>query len=460
MINVALVFLLSLVSYSSFASLALEDQKPLEYQKPGALFAALAVQNNLPALTQLLEQKKSLIFLSDEDGDSALHKAVQFLQYEMTQALLRAGMDVNCRDKRGCTPLQRAIMLGDKTLVGLLLAAGANVNCKDDDGNTGIHHAANTGNDKLIRKLLDFTDYIVLNSTNSAMLTPAQLAAKNAQILASKKGHDIVQVKKFEQIAVGLNEESKKKIERIIYLTKESKIEPEGITIHSPLRRKDSREISVSGSPRMLVSESPRLAGGSPLRGDSPRVAQVLGKHESPRSIPSSPSKSKESPRSMTDSISTLPAISHTFSGPALVLPESKRLSQGGSPRTLKESPVLTQENPSTGSPRTILDYILSLPGSPKRTENQLKNRALSILKAVETPEKLHEIIDLIRSGAETLMRDEPVIRDESGQAPLHIAVAKGNVSAVMLLIAAGSNCDIKLPDGRNSAPLCSRKCE
>ncbi len=59
------------------------------------------------------------------DGDSCLHVAVTLEDVEITQLLLKGGVDVNLIGDMGCTALHIATMRKNKEIAKLLLENGA-----------------------------------------------------------------------------------------------------------------------------------------------------------------------------------------------------------------------------------------------------------------------------------------------------------------------------------------------
>jgi len=68
-----------------------------------------------------------------------LHLALEKDRHNIAVALLQAGADVNLQDADGKTPLHRAAMQSQETFVRALLKLGADANIKDDTGKTPLH---------------------------------------------------------------------------------------------------------------------------------------------------------------------------------------------------------------------------------------------------------------------------------------------------------------------------------
>lgn len=91
---------------------------------------------------------------------TALHLATTVGSTEVTQLLIKSGVDVSAADSRGITPLHLAAGIGFTQLIEPLVAAGANVNAQDNirengtGGESPLHRAASGGHLEIVRKLL------------------------------------------------------------------------------------------------------------------------------------------------------------------------------------------------------------------------------------------------------------------------------------------------------------------
>lgn len=103
---------------------------------------------------QALVQEDPEIEDSDEEGCTALMRAVCNGQIDRVEKLLAAGANVNAQSNNGFTPLMFAAKDGRTKLVHLLIAAGAEVQMYDDKGNTALIFAAATGKSKTVRALI------------------------------------------------------------------------------------------------------------------------------------------------------------------------------------------------------------------------------------------------------------------------------------------------------------------
>ena len=73
--------------------------------------------------------------------DSMLHDAIG--NFEIAQALISAGANVNARGRQGATPLHFAAIEGAKSVINLLLERGANINAEDIAKRTPLHWVTN-----------------------------------------------------------------------------------------------------------------------------------------------------------------------------------------------------------------------------------------------------------------------------------------------------------------------------
>ena len=79
-------------------------------------------------------------------GNTGLMKAAEFGYYEIAEALVKKGADVNVHNKDGCCPLVRSSNYGHYDVVLLLLDNGADINIKSlGGGNTALIKAAEKG---------------------------------------------------------------------------------------------------------------------------------------------------------------------------------------------------------------------------------------------------------------------------------------------------------------------------
>jgi ankyrin repeat protein len=90
----------------------------------------------------------------EADGTSALHWAALFGDAELVRALLAAGADATAVNRYGMTPLQVAAADGEVAVIEALLVAGADANAALPEGETVLMTAARTGSPESLRALL------------------------------------------------------------------------------------------------------------------------------------------------------------------------------------------------------------------------------------------------------------------------------------------------------------------
>ena len=90
----------------------------------------------------------------EADGTSALHWAAHFGDAELVSALLAAGADATAVNRYGMTALQLAAVDGNVTIIEALLAAGADAGAALPEGETVLMTAARTGSADALRALL------------------------------------------------------------------------------------------------------------------------------------------------------------------------------------------------------------------------------------------------------------------------------------------------------------------
>ena len=106
-------------------------------------------------VVRALVAKKVNVNEPAQDGSTALLWAVYHSDAEMAKALLTAGAKVDTPNKYGVTPLIQAGRGGDTALIDLLLKAGAKASLAHPDGETALMAASRTGRTDAVRLLIE-----------------------------------------------------------------------------------------------------------------------------------------------------------------------------------------------------------------------------------------------------------------------------------------------------------------
>jgi hypothetical protein len=112
------------------------------------------VGGNLEKVRALLKDNPTLVYSTDEIGDTPLHWAAEFGAESIAAFLVSEKADVNASDSLGYTPLHWTVQTGHTDIARLLLASKANVNVNDRNGWTALHWAVHTGNKEIALLLL------------------------------------------------------------------------------------------------------------------------------------------------------------------------------------------------------------------------------------------------------------------------------------------------------------------
>ncbi|KAI0224832.1 ANK_REP_REGION domain-containing protein [Lamellibrachia satsuma] len=129
----------------------------------------------------------------DADGESALHYAARFDQYEAVVLLVETGnADVSIQDNSGATPLHYAARKKQSThsdstvnIIHYLAKSGADVNAADKFRSTPLHFAAMRGNEVVTLALLQ-CDHIEKNAKDHLGATPLHEAVKCDHLIVAR----------------------------------------------------------------------------------------------------------------------------------------------------------------------------------------------------------------------------------------------------------------------------------
>ena len=97
-----------------------------------------AKSNKNPNKIRALINKGADVNARNSYGNTPLHNATIYNNFEVVTALIDAGSDVNAKNNDDDTPLHCAL---DPEIVKMLIKAGADVNAKNKDGNIPLHYA-------------------------------------------------------------------------------------------------------------------------------------------------------------------------------------------------------------------------------------------------------------------------------------------------------------------------------
>lgn len=116
-----------------------------------------AATGRVERASNLIADDPSLANLYSPDGFTPLGFAVFFGQPEVAKALLAGGADVNAasRESMKVTPLASAAAAKQTDIARLLIQHGANVNARAASGHIPLHEASANGNVELVRLLIE-----------------------------------------------------------------------------------------------------------------------------------------------------------------------------------------------------------------------------------------------------------------------------------------------------------------
>ncbi|XP_005095905.1 serine/threonine-protein phosphatase 6 regulatory ankyrin repeat subunit C [Aplysia californica] len=114
------------------------------------------VHQQLKTFDCLLDKHKLCKSFRNQDGETLLHRAVQFLSdKKMLQKVVKVCSDsVNSKSLNGLTPLLKSVMAKNTVAVKVLVNSGVDVNCQDINGVSPLHCAAELGLVTIMNSLL------------------------------------------------------------------------------------------------------------------------------------------------------------------------------------------------------------------------------------------------------------------------------------------------------------------
>lgn len=113
----------------------------------------LALSGQIKFMDKLLDDGLD-IDDQDNDGFTALHKAIIGKKEAVISHLLRKGASPHIRDRDGASPLHYAVQVGAMQTVKLLLKYEVDVNAADNEGWTPLHIAVQSRNRDIAKVLL------------------------------------------------------------------------------------------------------------------------------------------------------------------------------------------------------------------------------------------------------------------------------------------------------------------
>lgn len=125
-----------------------------------------SIENGAVENIQNNDNLHQYIHLSDESGETVLHKAAQTNHVAMVNLFLAQGASINARNNEGATPLHVAAIGGSGEVIEALLSNRAiDINAKDEEGNTPLHWAANHHDEVSFNLLVSYgADRTIVNN--------------------------------------------------------------------------------------------------------------------------------------------------------------------------------------------------------------------------------------------------------------------------------------------------------
>jgi ankyrin repeat protein len=126
--------------------------------------------NNLEAVTVLLDDDPTIINDRDADGMTPLSLAAINGNYDIAKELLERNADIHIGDLDNSQPIHLAAISGNIQIAELLLASGAGVNEQDNNGATPLGFAAGRRHIDMVRYLLERNADVGIRNTRG--MTP------------------------------------------------------------------------------------------------------------------------------------------------------------------------------------------------------------------------------------------------------------------------------------------------
>lgn len=133
-------------------------------------------KNNIDAINDVINNPTFDINLQDENGDSALHLAILYRNFQVIKLFVSKKANINIRDIDGKTPLMSHLERNaDMLIVNFLLENGASLISRDKNGITPLMYAVISKNLEAVKKLvymganIDDNDYFKRNVKSYAL---------------------------------------------------------------------------------------------------------------------------------------------------------------------------------------------------------------------------------------------------------------------------------------------------
>ena len=171
----------------SFLALRMNHYHMTETQRK--LFDACA-SGNKAEIVHLTSEGCDLVQLHNEYGQTPLHIACQYRQFDIVRLLVEVyGASRDSKDNKGCTPLYEACLAGDLQTVAYMLGLcfKRELLCPkvvvDVQGNNILHKACQSGNVAVMRYIMAH----IYNITSLSMCTMCKLNLYQDNVLSYHK---------------------------------------------------------------------------------------------------------------------------------------------------------------------------------------------------------------------------------------------------------------------------------
>lgn len=132
---------------------------------------------------ELLLNRGATLDAREDDGETALWRAISEGNRENVKLLLRRGADVNAKTTIGVSVLMRACEKPDAKLVEILLEKGADIEARDPDGETALWRAVTNGNAENVDVLLKRDAIVDTKLNDGTSILSRALAQNNSTVV-------------------------------------------------------------------------------------------------------------------------------------------------------------------------------------------------------------------------------------------------------------------------------------